>query len=63
MLISGSWDKTIRVHDLYARGSKEGSGGDSMLHNSEITALAVHDNQLAAATMGGEVVVWDLAET
>lgn len=34
-----------------------------MLHNSEITALAVHDNQLAAATMGGEVVVWDLAET
>jgi hypothetical protein len=43
-LISGSWDKTIRIHDLYARGMKEGSGGDLMLHNSEVTALAAKDN-------------------
>ncbi|CAD8058885.1 unnamed protein product [Paramecium sonneborni] len=56
LLVSGSWDKTIRIHDLYARGMKEGSGGDSMLHNSEVTALAARDNQIAVATMGGELV-------
>ncbi|CAD8144037.1 unnamed protein product [Paramecium octaurelia] len=63
LLISGSWDKTIRIHDLYARGMKEGSGGDSMLHNSEVTALATRSNQIAVATMGGELVIWDVNES
>lgn len=62
MLVSGSWDKTIRLHDLYARGKKEGMGGESMLHNSEVTCLAVYENQAAVGTMGGEMVVWELKD-
>ena len=63
LLLSGSWDKTIRVHDLNARGSKSGSGGDLMLHSSEITAIAVRDKVASVATMKGEIVIWDIKDS
>lgn len=43
---SASWDKTVRVHDLYTRASRTGSGGDIFEHNSVITAIAVRNDGL-----------------
>lgn len=33
-----------------------------MLHNSEVTALDVYEKNVAVATMGGELVVWDIKD-
>lgn len=51
------------MHDLNARGSKSGSGGDLMLHSSEITAIAVRVKEASVATMKGEIVIWDIKDS
>lgn len=61
---SASWDRTVRVHDLYTRASRTGAGGDSFEHNSDITALAVRNDgaQLSTSTLKGELLIWDIRE-
>lgn len=50
-LITGSWDKNLKIHEVFARKLNV----DSFEHSSEITVIAVHPNkkQCAAATMKG----------
>lgn len=33
-----------------------------MLHNSEVTCIAVKEKQAAIGTMSGEVVIWDVKD-
>ena len=42
ILFSGSWDKTLRVHDIFTKQL----ASDILDHNSEITALSVKYNGL-----------------
>jgi hypothetical protein len=50
-LLSGSWDKTLKIHQLYARKLNV----ETLEHSSQITALAIHPDgrQYAAATIRG----------
>lgn len=56
-LISGSWDRTLKIHEVFARKLNV----ETLDHSSEITALAVHPNskQIAAATIKGEIYLWE----
>ena len=49
MLVSGYWDKTIRIHDVYSRKVNF----DVFNHNSEITAIAVRvdGNEICVSTL------------
>lgn len=57
--VSGSWDRTIRIYDFYAKRSN----ADSLDQSSEVTALAASPNskQVAACTFKGEIYIWDVA--
>lgn len=57
-LITGSWDKTLKIHEVFARKLNV----ETFQHSSEITTIAVHPNkqQCAAATMKGEIYIWDV---
>jgi WD40 repeat protein len=50
-LITGSWDKNLKIHEVFARKLNV----ESFEHSSEITVITVHPNkkQCAAATMKG----------
>jgi periodic tryptophan protein 2 len=50
------------MHDLYARVQRQ--SGDTLHHNSEITALSVRPDgrELCTATMKGEVLLWDISD-
>ncbi|OSX68633.1 hypothetical protein BU14_2466s0001, partial [Porphyra umbilicalis] len=60
VIASGSWDGTVRVVDVYARGSGAGAV-DVLRHTKEVLALAYRPDgrELAVATRDGEVTVWD----
>ena len=57
-LISGSWDRTLKIHEIYSRKLNV----DTLDHSSQITALAMHPNrkQIAVATLKGEIYIWEL---
>lgn len=56
MLISGSWDKTVRVWDIF---EKKGSV-DSLTHASEVVSVDFHPNgkDIVATTLGGQIYMW-----
>lgn len=58
-LASGSWDKQLKFHEIFARKLNV----ESLDHGSQITALAVHPNgkQVAAATLKGEIYLWEVS--
>jgi periodic tryptophan protein 2 len=58
VLVSGSWDKTVKIWELY---SKKGHS-ESLEHNSEIVAidLTPDDKEIAVSTLNGELYTWDL---
>ncbi len=57
-LFSGSWDKTIRIHDIFSKNKNV----DALDHNSEITALTIKNDgkEVAVATLKGEIYIWEV---
>eukprot|EP01017_Pseudomicrothorax_dubius_P008801 TRINITY_DN12918_c0_g1_i1.p1 TRINITY_DN12918_c0_g1~~TRINITY_DN12918_c0_g1_i1.p1 ORF type:complete len:458 (-),score=80.59 TRINITY_DN12918_c0_g1_i1:514-1887(-) len=58
-IASGSWDKTIRIYDLFSRKRK----GEIYDHNSEITAIDFRPDgkEIVSTTLKGEIYIWDVA--
>ncbi|KAF4688423.1 U3 snoRNP protein [Perkinsus olseni] len=65
LLASTSWDRTLRVWDVYGRQTKAGSG-ESLIHQGQVTACAfarnTEKNILATATQAGHIYFWDTTE-
>lgn len=59
-LISGSWDKTIRVWDIFTRSRTV----EGMSHNADVLAVAVRPDgkEVAVATLDGQITLWDPLE-
>lgn len=57
-MVTGSWDRTLKIHEIYARKLNV----ETLEHSSQLTALAVHPDgkQIAAATIKGEIYIWEL---
>ncbi|RKP12721.1 WD40 repeat-like protein [Piptocephalis cylindrospora] len=60
MLVSGSWDRTVRTWDVFGRGKKV----ERLEHTAEVLALAIRPDgkELAASTLKGDIILWDIAE-
>lgn len=60
MLVSGSWDQTVRVWDIF---EKKGSV-DALTHASEVLSVDFHPNNkdIVATTLGGQIYMWQAAE-
>ncbi len=60
MLVSGSWDQTVRVWDIF---EKKGSV-DSLSHTSEVLSVDFHPNNkdIISTTLGGQMYMWQAAE-
>jgi periodic tryptophan protein 2 len=60
MLVSGSWDQTVRVWDIF---EKKGSV-DSLAHTSEVLSVDFHPNNkdIISTTLGGQMYMWQAAE-
>ena len=61
MLISGSWDKTVRVWDVF---EKKGSV-DALTHASEVLSVDFHPNNkdIVATTLGGQIYMWQALDS
>jgi periodic tryptophan protein 2 len=57
MLASGSWDKTVRIWNVFGRSTHV----EPLVVQSEVMAVAVRadSKQIAVATMDGNLSVWD----
>jgi len=58
LLASSSWDKTVRISDLYSKDQKK----DIFDHNSEVTVVAFRPDgkELCTSTLKGELYLWDV---
>ena len=58
ILASGSWDKNVRINNLYSRQAQT----EIFQHSSNITSLAFNMNgsQLATSTLKGEIWFWNI---
>ena len=58
MLVSGSWDNTVKIWELY---SKKGIG-ETLSHNSKIISIDISpdDKEIAVSTLNGELYTWDI---
>lgn len=58
ILASASWDKTVRLWDLYRTGATT----ETFTHGSDVLAVAFRPDgeQLAASTMAGQICIWDV---
>jgi periodic tryptophan protein 2 len=56
-LYSGSWDKSVRVHEIYSRKLN----AEILGHNSEVTALDIRKDgkELCVSTLKGELYLWN----
>ena len=59
MLASGSWDKTVRITDIYGKGSAQ-----SLTHNSEVLDVSFRPDgrEVCTTTLKGELYLWDPEE-
>lgn len=55
--MTGSLDRTVKLHAIFARKLNV----ETLDHGSQVTAIAVHPikPQVAAATMKGEIYLWN----
>lgn len=58
MVATGSWDKTVKFWELYAKKGK----GETYEHNSKILAVTISpdDKEVAVSTLNGELYTWDV---
>ena len=59
-MASGSWDKKIRLSELYSKDHKT----DILEHNSDITEIAFRPDgkELCSATLKGEIYLWSVED-
>lgn len=57
LLASGSWDRSVRIYNIYAKQAKD----EIYQHNDRINAISWRGDgkQLASSTFRGEVYLWD----
>lgn len=60
LLVSGSWDQTVRVWDIF---EKKGSV-DALNHPSEVLSVDFHPNNkdIVSTTSGGQIYLWQAEE-
>ncbi|KAI8085126.1 WD40 repeat-like protein [Halteromyces radiatus] len=60
-LVSGSWDHTVRVWDVFGRNKHI----ESLQHQSEVLAVAYRPDgkQVAASTLDGQISFWDVHDS
>lgn len=58
--MSGSWDKTLRVYDLYTKNREI----EILEHNSEIIDAAFRPDglEICCTTLKGEIYLWDIKD-
>jgi periodic tryptophan protein 2 len=59
-LLSGSWDHTVRVWDVFGRGSQV----DILQGESEVLAIAVRPDgkEVAASSLKGQIAFWNIKD-
>ena len=60
ILVSGSWDKTVKVWDIFARGG--GQVLETLEHKSDVLAVSFKNDGkvVATATLDGNITFWDV---
>lgn len=58
MLISGSWDNSVKIWELYTKSGNV----ESFQHNSKIISISLcpNDKEVAVSTLNGELYTWDI---
>lgn len=61
LLASGSWDRSVRIWDIYAAPDSK-SYGDALVHEADVLALSFRPDgvELTVATLAGLLVTWSV---